>query len=248
MELRDTEAKTAEYAGIAISSGSPLWQGVMLEDSWWIVMNRIFKDVLLLQQFVKPDMPTPGGIFAIDLFTGKILWQNKDLTFVDASNNLVYASRKSVGSEEIMGLDYRTGDEKLVLSADDPQTGGLAFDPPRDEFVLSSFFEEIEGTLPESRKELVRKATPAGALNPTYILSVSGKDIVGFYTDAGKDEKGVPVFDSHLRVVNSEGKPLFDDVIDRKVYTTLGDFYFVVENRLIYARNSVEVVAVNLQS
>lgn len=248
VELRDTEAKTAEYAGIAISSGSPLWQGVSLEDSWWIVMNRIFKDVLLLQQFVRPDMPTPGGIFAIDLFTGKMLWQNQDLTFVDASNDMVYASRKSVSDEEIIGLDYRTGDQKLVLGADDQQAAALSFDPPRDEFMLSSFFEEVAGTLPRSRRELLGKATPAGALNPTYILSVFGKDIIGFYTDSGKDEKGVPVFDSHLRIIDPEGKPVFDDVIDRKVYTTLGDFYFVVENRLVYAKNSVEVVAVNLQS
>ena len=41
---------------------------------------------------------------------------------------------------------------------------------------------------------------------------------------------------------------VFDDVVDRKVYTTLGDFYFVVSTKLIYARNSNEIVAIDLKS
>lgn len=248
VELRDTEAKTAEYAGIEISSGSPLWQGVRFEDSWWIVMNRIFKDVLLLQQFVRPDMPTAGGIFAIDLFTGKVLWENRDLSYINASDNLVYASRKSLQSEVVVGLNYKSGTEQIVFSAGDPQLHAISIAPQQDEYILSSFFEEIKPNVPKSRMPILTKATPPNAANPTYILSVSGKDIIGFYTSAGKDEKGVTVFDSHLRIVDSGGKIVFEDVVDRKVYTTLGDFYFVVGTVLIYARNSVEVLAVNLNT
>lgn len=248
VELRDTEAKTAEYAGIEISSGSPLWQGVKLEDSWWIVMNRVFKDVLLLQQFVRPDMPTPGGIFAIDLFTGRILWQNREMSFVNAADNLVYASRKSLQSEVIAGLNYKSGVEEIVFPAGDPRIDGISSAEQQDEFILSCFFEEIGHTLSKSRAALLAKALPANAANPTYILSISGYDIIGFYTDAGKDEKGVPVYDSRLRVVNSGGKIVYDDVVDRKVYTTLGDFYFVVGTVLIYAKNSMEIVAVDLNA
>ncbi len=248
VELRDTEAKTAEYAGIEISSGSPLWEGVSFEESWWIVMNRVFKDVLLLQQFVKPNMPTPAGIYAIDLFTGKVLWQNRELSLINASNDLVYVSRKSIQSEDIAGLNYKSGAEVIVFSAEDPQVDKISSVPQQDEFRLSSFFEEIKHVLSKNHAEVLTKAMPAGAANPTFILAVSGKDIIGFYTSAGKDEKGVPVYDSHIRIVDSVGKIVFDDVVDTKVYTTLGDFYFVVGTMLIYARNSMEIVAVDLKT
>lgn len=245
-ELRDTDAKIAEYAGIDIASGSPLWQGLRLEESWWVITNRVFRDVLLLQQFVKPDMPTPGNIIAVDLFAGRILWQNHELKYLNASGDLIYALRKSLRSEDIVALDYRTGTEKMAFPADDPRTDDLSFPPQQDEFVLPSFLEEFADDLPAGRTALLRNAPPANAENPTFIPSVSGKDIIGFYSNAGTDEKGAPVFDSHLMILDSEGNSIFQDTADRKVYTTLGDFYLVTGNKLIYTRNSSEIVAVEL--
>lgn len=245
-ELRDTDAKISEYAGIDISSGAPLWQGLRLEESWWVIMNRVFRDVLLLQQFVKPDMPTPGKIIVIDLFTGRILWQNSELSFLNVSGDSIYALRRSIRSEEIVALDYRTGTEKISFPADDPRADNLLFPPQQDEFVLPGFLEELADDLPAGRAALLRNAPPADAENPTFIPSVSGKDIIGFYSNAGTDEKGAPVFDSHLMIIDSEGNSIFQDTADRKVYTTLGDFYFVARSKLIYTRNSNEIVAVGL--
>lgn len=247
-ELRDTEAKISEYAGIDISSGSPLWQGLRLEESWWVIMNRIFRDVLLLQQFVKPDMPTPGRIIAVDLFTGKVLWQNSELTYLNASGDLIYAVRKSIRSEDIVALDCRTGTENISFPSDDPRAEELSLPPQEDEFVLPGFFEDFADDLPAEKTALLRKAPPTDAQNPTFIHSVSGKDIVGFYSNAGTDEKGAPVFDSHLIVLDGKGNPIFQDTADRKVYTTLGDFYFVTGTTLIYSRNSNEIVALGLDT
>lgn len=247
-ELRDPDAKVTEYAAIDLSSGTPLWQGLRLEEPWWIAMNRIFRDVFLLQQFVKPDMPTTGKIFAIDLFSGKILWENHELTFLNALGDMIYGIRESIGSGNVVGLDFRTGEEKVALAADDPRIDELSFPSQEDEFILSSFFEEIQDALSKERASILQKTAPEEATNPTYIPSVYGKDVVGYYTEAGKDEKGVQLYDSHLKVIDSAGKTLFEDAVDRKVYTTLGDFYFVVGTDLIYARNSSEIVALDLEA
>ena len=247
-ELRDPDLKITEYAAIDLSSGAPLWQGLRLEESWWIAMNRIYRDIFLLQQFVKPDMPTAGKIYAIDLFTGKLLWQNHELTYLNASGDTIYGIREAVGSEGIVGLDFRTGEEKIVLAADDPKVDELSFPSHEDEFVLSSFFEEIEDTLPPERAAILKETPPEQAKNPTCIPSAFGKDIVGYYTEAGKDEKGIQLYDSHLTVSDQAGKILFEDTVDKGVYTTLGDFYFVVGTDLIYARNSSEIVALDLEA
>lgn len=246
-ELRDPDVKTSEYAGIDIETGSSLWEGLVFEDSWWVVVNRIFRDVLILQQFVRPDMPTPGKIFVADLHSGKLLWHNDEVSYLNASGDVIYGMRRSTESTVIIGFDFRTGAEKLAFPADDPRADEISLTRQEDEFVLSSFFEEIADSLPREKAASLVRIPPTNALNATFIPSVSGKDIAGFYTDAGKDEKGVPVFDSHLRVIDSEKKVVFDDIVDRKVYTTLGDFYFVVGTKLIYARNSDEIVAIDLE-
>ncbi len=246
VEFRDTEAKVADYAGIDIASGTPLWQGLRFEESWWVLMNRTFRDVLLLQQFVRPDMPTPGKIFAVDLITGKVLWQNDEMSFLNAAGDLVYGLRKSILSEEVVGLDYRTGTDKITFSTDDPRADEIAFPSAQDDFILPAFIEEITGNLAPAHADRLRKAPPENAMAPTFIPSVNGKNVVGFHTDAGTDEKGIPVFDSHIEILDDEGSVIFGDIADRHVYTAMGDFYFVAEKNLIYARNSTEIVAVKL--
>ncbi len=246
-ELRDTDKKLTDYAAIDIASGSPLWQGLRLEDSWWIIMNRIFRDVLLLQQFVKPDMPTPGKIFAVDLFTGKILWENHEVSYLSAGDDLVYALRASIRSEEVVGLDYRTGLEKLSFPAEDPRTDQLPPPQPQDGFTLPVFVEEIQDEITLSRISGLKGIPPENAKNPTFIPSVAGKDISGYHTGAGNDEKGVPFFDSHVMIIDERGDAVYGDVADSKVYTAMSDFYFAAGNTLIYVRNSNEIVAVNLE-
>ncbi len=247
-ELRDTDAKLTDYAGIDLASGAPLWQGLRLEDSWWVIMNRIYRDVLLLQQFVKPDMPTPGKVFAVDLFTGKLLWENREVSYLNAAGDLIYGLRSSIRSEEVVGLDYRTGSEKVAFPTNDPRAEEVSALTTNDGFVLPCFIEEIENDITPAHAATLKSAPPAGASKPTFIPSVAGRDVMGFHSDAGTDEKGIPVFDSHIKVLDADGKAIFDDVADRKVYTAMSDFYFVAGENLIYVRNSNEIVSVKLGS
>ncbi len=245
-ELRDTDNKITEFAVLDIETGSPLWQNFQLEEKWWVTVNKIHHDVLLLQQFVKPDMPTPGKIFAVDLFTGKPLWQNHELSYLNIIDDVVYGLRRTLQSEDIVGLNYRTGEEREVFSADDTRAQELSFSLPEDDFILPSLFEELEETPDSASAAVLKRLIPTDAKTPTVIESPSGKEIVGYHQNAGTDEKGVQVYDSHLKIIDGEGKILFEDVADKKVYSALQDFYFAVNEQLIYVRNSNEIVAVKL--
>ncbi|MCL5739088.1 MAG: DUF4905 domain-containing protein [Bacteroidetes bacterium] len=246
VELRDTDNKITEFAGLDIETGSSLWQNFQLEEKWWVTVNKIYNDVLLLQQFVKPDMPTPGKIFAVDLFTGKPLWQNHELSYLNIIDDVVYGLRRTLQSEDIVGLNYRTGEEREVFSADDTRAQELSFSLPEDDFILPSLFEELEETPDSASAAVLKRLIPTDAKTPTVIESPSGKEIVGYHQNAGTDEKGVQVYDSHLKIIDGEGKILFEDVADKKVYSALQDFYFAVNEQLIYVRNSNEIVAVKL--
>jgi Domain of unknown function (DUF4905) len=244
VEFRDTEAKVADYSGFDLASGSPLWHGLSLPDSWWVVMNRVFRDSLLLQQFVRPDMPTPGKIFAVDLFSGKIIWENHEVSYLAAAGDVIYALKSSIQSEEIVGLDYRTGAERVSFPADDPRAEALSVMEQDTGFVLPKFPEEVEGDLAPARFEMLVNAVPEGARNATFITALSGSSIIGFHSDAGTDEKGIHTFDAHIKVIDKNGKTIFNDIADRRVYTAMSDFYFVAGGFLVYVRNSNEIVAV----
>lgn len=235
-ELRDPHEKVTEFAGMNLSTGSPLWRNDQLEEKWWTTLNKIYKDVLFLHQFVRPDMPTPEKIFALDLFTGKLLWQNNELSYLSVSNDTVFGMRKTFQSEDIVGLDYKSGEEKQVFSTSDYQTQGAS--TPEEEFILP---EPLDAG---ASLELL----PTGAKTP-MTMKFSNNEIVGYHVGAGTDAKGVPLYDAHVMIVDSTGKIVFEDVADRKVYAPLQDFFFVVPlrgKRLIYVRNTDEIVTVKL--
>ncbi len=243
VELRDTEKKTTEFAGIDLNTGALLWKGNPLDDKWWITVNKIQGDVLFLQQFARPDMPTPDKIFALDLLKGELLWQNQELSFINISGDSLYGLRKTFRSEEVVELNYRTGGEIKRFSVDDPRMLEITNDENEsghdalaNSFIVPDFVEEFNETAN------LRKLVPSRAINPN-VIKLSDKEIIGYHLDAGKDEKGIPVYDACIAIVDARRK-IFEDVADRKVYSALQDFFFVVGNRLIYVRNSDEIVAV----
>ncbi len=245
VELRDVDNKEVEFAGLDLKTGAPLWQNLKLEEKWWVNINKIYQDVLLLQQFVRPDMPKAGKIFAVDLFTGKVLWQNEDIEFLDASGGRIYGVRRTLQSEELLGLNPKTGVVEIRLLPDDDQWKGPSIRSEIDEYSLPVSLDEADESS-SSEIAMIKSAFPQDALAPTFVRSSPGSAIVGYHVPSGKDEKGIQTYDSRLSIIDKDGKVLYEDDADSKVYTTLQDFYFVVEQTLIYVRNSNEIVAVKL--
>lgn len=243
-ELRDKERKIVEFSGIDIVSGTALWQGFTLPEPWWVTIDRIYKDILFFHQFVRPDMPHTRRIFAVDLFTGKLIWENSDCKLLTVNDDIVYGLKDSFQGSEVIGMNYKSGEELIRFSTNDPRI---------NEFTDES---EIQYTLPEPiEDENLTKLLIPDILNPHMpnLLSLSDKRIVGFYVEAGFDEKGAPLYDSHIRIVDSFGKVIYEDVPDRGVYVAMNDFYFVVGDPsgkdrkfLIYVKESVEILSFSL--
>ncbi len=247
VELRDTQKKTTEFACLDLNTGTLLWKDNPLDDKWWITVNKINKDVLFLQQFARPDMPTPDKIFALDLLTGRLLWQNQEVSFINISGESLYGLLRTFKSEEVVELNYRTGEEKERFSVNDPRVAEISQEgydaihgTGKDEFIVPDFIE-AEADL--------RTVFPPGAVNPAVIKlsnpssGTSSREIVGYYLDAGKDDRGIPVYDACIAIIDARRK-IFEDVADRKVYSTAHDLFFVVSEKVIYVKNSTEIVAV----
>ena len=242
VEIRDTEKKSTEFAGVDISSGMLLWRNDQLEEKWWTSLNLIFRDTVLLHQYAKPSMPTSGKIFTLDLHSGKLLWQNQEVSFVNAGGDTIFCLKKSLTSEIVIGMDFRTGEEREVSSSDLPKESyvylpGLIFPEAIDN--QQDYFQD--------RKNLgnVRRRIPPDSRYLT-VLKAGDRNIFGFYAVSEQGEKGVVVYDAHLLVSDLQGRIIFEDTVDRKLNMPLADFHFCLGVKLIYVRNSEEIVAVKL--
>lgn len=90
-ESRDHEQKQATFFCLEEQTGAVRWQDVRLREPWWVGIDAIHRNRVLLHEFANPSMPEHKGIIALDLATGEELWRNDELTFWFAFQDFVYA-------------------------------------------------------------------------------------------------------------------------------------------------------------
>lgn len=90
-ESRDPEKKQATFFCLDEQTGAVRWQDVRLSEPWWVGIDAVHRNLVLLHEFANPSMPEHKGIIVLDLTTGKELWRNDELTFWFAFQDFVYA-------------------------------------------------------------------------------------------------------------------------------------------------------------
>ncbi len=109
-EERDVAKKEVRFFCLNQQTGKVIWKTDGLHDRWWVGMEGVHKDVMLLHGFASPDLPGNKGVSAVDIATGNRLWKHDELMFLRATGTSVFASKQeTISGESILELDYRSG-------------------------------------------------------------------------------------------------------------------------------------------
>lgn len=244
-EARDHEKKLVTFFCLDERMGKPKWENRAMAEPWWMGIEAVHGDTLLLHGFDKPDIPEHRRIFALDLETGAQRWVNEDLTFWFAYQDKVYAHQtlfeKRVGyvlsleTGEILET-HNEGVEALFavrqLAREEDQSGFFLFP---SELKRTSHMSEIESIV---LKQL-RQKDVAG--NVEYLQ----KDPFLLYNyHVRVSEKGL---ENRLMVVDSrKGREYFSDVLARDVSAPVPDSFFVKNATVYFVREQRTLVALPL--
>jgi len=249
-ECRDQERKTASFFCLDENSGLPLWKNLQLEETWWVGIEAVLGDTLILHTYAKPDMPQHRGIRAFHVATGAPLWRNDESTFWFGVEERLYAYRdlfeKRVGHEfDLKSGDLlRTFDESLQELNELRQRAAEIQDC--EGLVLPQPFER-ESSGPEMQSlfdKALRGAEPAGGVDV-----VQEKDVVAFsyYVRSQKDRNEKPTFENYLCVFRVPGEALlFSEVINGNLAFPVPDTFFIRGSRLLFLKNQQSLVSLRL--
>jgi hypothetical protein len=109
IEEREMNSKEVFFNCLIISNGKILFKDFQLEEKYWIGIEVVYKNLIFFHKFRKPDMPGHKGIYALDIRTQKLIWQNDDLVFLLAKDDKVYAYRATFEGREYFILDNLSG-------------------------------------------------------------------------------------------------------------------------------------------
>lgn len=249
-EARDKDAKRVSFFAIDGSTGVPLWQNLGFEEPWWIGIEDVTDEVLLLHKFASPDMPQHRGIIALELKTGKRLWSNDEATFWFSHKTSVYVHRllfeKRVASE----LDAKSGAVTKEFSED----GEPSLYRIREEAIRSNqdglqFPEVVDPTLNVSEYAAVlKRELPAKGLLGAVELAVAGHfTVFNYHTVALEAGEEGTLVDSRLKIIDDRtGNAVYSDTLSRNSVGPVPDSFFIRNRTLFYIKDQKTLVAVQL--
>ena len=249
-ECRNQEKKTASFFCLAEASGKPVWQDLRLDEDWWVGMEAVHGDTLLLHGFASPDMPEHRGIRAYDLETGSLRWRNNEVTYWFGMGDRICAYRdffeRRVGYE----IDAGTGELKTTYDQSLQDLHDLRRQAAETE-------PGPEMTLPEILSE--------GSVEPGIFTFVSrltnGKGVVGnvefiresdilafnYHVRARESSAQTQFFENHLFIYRyPQGNRLFSDVTARDLKAQVPDSFFIRRRRLFIIKDKKTLTALRL--
>lgn len=246
-ESRDLQKKEVSFFCVNRKMGEVLWEEATFGEQWWIDIEAVYEDILLLHKFATPELPEHQGIIAVDVLTGTKLWQNDEVKLEAVTEKALYASRWTErGDRVVLGLDYRTG--KLLESLDDMKSGLARTDPQ----ILD--VQDLE--MPEPVFDLATFNSPAN-------ISIRGhcnlESLVGHVECI---ERPRHLIFSYYEAVSLSAKDRMNNILkildrqsDTIVYSeticrnsaTVPENFFVQEDSLFFVRERTELIAIGLQ-
>ncbi len=246
-EARNQSAKTTSYFCVDAQTGRPLWMNRSFDELWWIGIETVHENRLILHGFTRPDIPEHRGIRIVDLATGALVWMNNDIAFWFVHEKNIYAYKyvfdKRIGYE----LDIESGEVlgEFVENLDqlhELRRNVLQFENKIQEGLLYPEISSKSGDGSELER-LIEKVTREHSVEgwTEYLLSRHIL-VVSYYQK--ESSAASTTFQNILVVYDVRGKEsVFHEIIAKGVQAPSSDTFFV-KNDSIYFIKSQKTLSV----
>jgi hypothetical protein len=247
-EDRDIAGKTVSFFCIERQNGKILWEGSRSIDPWWVTLDAIHGNVILLHGYAEPDMPEPRKIYAIDLLSGRPLWSDESLRFLFADTESFYVAR-----EDILGLKFfrvAPGDGSIKEEVQSDELHRLK-KTIHQEDDRRTIFPVPLGSSGDTRQDIERivkrKQLRSSRITGVEFIRSADMTVVGYYkkqTSTGSEER----LTHHLAFFGPNGSEKYDECIDTDVIAPVPDSFFRLSDMLYFIRDKKILAAVHLSS
>jgi hypothetical protein len=249
-EEREPEQRQTTFFCLSQTSGEVLWHNVGYSERWWIGIEAVHRNVVILHGFAKPDMPEHKGIIAVDLLTGTTLWTNDECKFLIAEGDGVFVSKPALEGEVILELEHQSGailrswgSNGQVIREARTRNALHASNTPAFPVPLDSLDDgEVEVA------NLVRKhCADKPIVGRVELLDREQAVVVNFHERMNREEESVLHLKNTLMVLGrASGTVLFRETLDENVQGTAPDSFFVYGDMLYYIKNRNTLTAVRM--
>jgi hypothetical protein len=250
-EERNVQEKTSSLFALDVTSGKTLWRGVTIDQPWWFASTYAGDTTLYLQTFLKPDLPEPRGIIALDIATGIERWRQPELSFLFESGEHVGAVRQGISARDHYLLSTITG-EILEEFGEDTTELHARQSALVVESTYTQFADLLEPGDPdfETAASLLTSSLEIDDLRGPIEHLEHGSSMVLSYHARSRKSGGAMLrnlLSNEMLVLSREtGEVLFRETLHTETPLPLPDNFFVNRHTLIYVTEKRTVSGIRL--
>jgi hypothetical protein len=229
IELRNEAAREVRFSAFNYTSGTFLWEGLQMEESWWIGLLGATSGVVLLQTYDDTDNPGRKSLVAIDLLTGGKRWELRDFS-VSHFNETHASGSRWPETENAVLVELASGKAVSKESAEELPAGEI-FHPvyPFQYLEGNSYFETI-------RKFLQQNFEVTAVIGTEYLES-DGLIFISYYVMEGSG------LANYLLVMKEDGEQLLIEKLGEHLKGLGVETFFVLSGYLFFVKNKREILS-----
>lgn len=243
IEERESEKKQVYFHCIELTSGKKILQDFQLDDKFWVGIESVKDDYIYFHKFAKPDMPKHKGIFAFDIKTKKIFWENSNLTFQFMFRDKMYAYVEEFGGKKFFALNLQDGTVEDELGDNPLLINELRDQSIADNIPAGYLFPEVfssDSLIENNTFDLISSLKTDFMISGQieYLLK-NGLLMMSFHT---VNEKGK--LNNIFKAVDLSGrKYILEEVLNKDTSLFFTDSFFVKDDFLflLFGKTRLEV-------
>ena len=110
IEERDPATREVFFSFIEMNTGNVILENLQFEEKFWIGVEEVYKDVIFLHKYQKPDMPGHADIIAYDLNKNEELWHSDEYLFSLILDDKLYCYKNLYEGRKYFELNCFTGE------------------------------------------------------------------------------------------------------------------------------------------
>ncbi|MFA7229520.1 MAG: DUF4905 domain-containing protein [Melioribacteraceae bacterium] len=247
VETRDLKTKEVFFHCFELDSGKVMFEDLQLDEKNYIGIETIHKNIIYFHKYPQRDMPGHKEIIAFDIDSRKVLWENRDLSFLFALGDLIYGFQQGFEDRCFFALNYLSG-EMIKEYGNDYKTINIMRRKADDEIDWNNYrYPKVLSKEEENERiaEVIASNTQNLLLEGDVEYNCSGNLLC--FNFHSKIFEG-SYLNRFMAVNLNGGGILLDEVLNLNAPTLFADSFFIYKNYLFLLREKNEVIVYTMEA
>lgn len=228
VEIRHAETKEASFAVIDYKKNQLLFNGLSLEENWWVGLTAFYAGKLFFHLFEGREYPEPTGLVVADALEQTLLWEKKDVYLEQVEAQVVLVSPLKKHEKELLILDIKSGNE---LNKKELANLGGNYEQVANSLTFPSQYTEGTEYFKTIAQFLKYKLGIEVAHKIDY-LEWNDYILLSYWE----------VKSNFLLLMNKKGETLFHEMLQENAGNQLEETFFLVNNYLVSIKNKQTIL------